>query len=514
LSALLGEPPESVMSAQPQVRGRLNIAAFALLGIICMTGVLVYEQRGLHRVVPLLAGLAVVAAWTRVLTMWRSLIAFLLLVILFVPIKRYNLPGSLPFQLEPYRVVVAALALVWLLSALVDPRVKIRRSVFDAPLMLVLFVTLMSDLVNPERVRPLSSDVLKGQTFFVSFFVVFYLVVSLVRTRADVQFFVRLLAIGGAIIAFFAVIERRTGYNPFNHLSKLFPVLHFEGAGEQFRSGRLRVVGPSQHPIALSVLFVILLPLVIYLVRREGRRWILVAGLYVIAIFATASRTGIIGLLVLGIVYLCLQPRAVLRAWPLAVPLLAAVHVAAPGALGTIRATLNPSAAIAEQESVDVGNVAYGSGRLTDIGPTLSEWSNHPLLGEGFGTRIVTGLSTNARLLDNQWGDTLLETGYFGFLAWIWLFVRAGRRLGGAAAARRDTDDSWLLTGFAASAIAFGVTMFFYDTFSFIQNVFMCFIMLGLASAFLDVLAHERSRVPESEGPQPAELSYRAPLST
>ena len=54
----------------------------------------------------------------------------------------------------------------------------------------VLITALCSDIVNPGRVGTLSSDVLKGQTFFISFFVVLYLVVSLVRTRAELEFFV------------------------------------------------------------------------------------------------------------------------------------------------------------------------------------------------------------------------------------------------------------------------------------------------------------------------------------
>jgi O-antigen ligase len=210
-----------------------------------------------------------------------------------------------------------------------------------------------------------------------------------------------------------------------------------------------------------------------------------VACIYVIAIFSTASRTGIIGLLVLALVYLWLQPARVLRSWPFVIPVLAAVHFAAPGAIGTIRETLNPAGVIKEQSTVTVGDAAYGSGRLTDIGPSLSEWSNKPLLGEGFGTRETTGPNANARLLDDQWLGTLLETGYFGFLAWTWLFVRSIRRLTRAASAEGDSADGWLLTGFAASLAAFAVTMWFYDTFSFIQNVFICFILLGLSAAFL-----------------------------
>jgi O-antigen ligase len=211
----------------------------------------------------------------------------------------------------------------------------------------------------------------------------------------------------------------------------------------------------------------------------------------VIAIFATASRTGIIGLLILGIVYLCLQPRTVLRAWPLALPVLAAVHVAAPGAIGTFRELFNPSSLVSEQTAVTAGNDAYASGRLTDFGPTLGEWSNKPLLGVGFYTRIVNGPKANARILDDQWLATLLETGYFGFLAWIWLFVRSIRRLARAASSEGDTDDGWLLTGFVAAISAFAVTMGFYDAFSFVQNVFVCFILLGLSAAFVNLRTHE-----------------------
>ena len=43
-----------------------------------------------------------------------------------------------------------------------------------------------------------------------------------------------------------------------------------------------------------------------------------------------------------------------------------------------------------------------------------------------------------------------------------------------------DTRDGWLLTGFAGSISAFAVTMGFYDALSFVQNVFVCFILLGL----------------------------------
>ncbi len=55
---------------------------------------------------------------------WRGLVTGLLLIILFVPIRRYVLPGGMPFQLEPYRLYVMLLVGGWALSLLVDKRVQ------------------------------------------------------------------------------------------------------------------------------------------------------------------------------------------------------------------------------------------------------------------------------------------------------------------------------------------------------------------------------------------------------
>ena len=60
---------------------------------------------------------------------WRGLVTGLLLIILFIPIRRYVLPGGMPFQLEPYRLYVMLLVGGWVLSLFVDP-VSVRRDRF------------------------------------------------------------------------------------------------------------------------------------------------------------------------------------------------------------------------------------------------------------------------------------------------------------------------------------------------------------------------------------------------
>ena len=74
----------------------------------------------------------------------------------------------------------------WLASLLVDRRVRVRRSGLEGPVAAVMVTTVGSILVNGGRVSELQSTVLKSLTFLLSFGIVFYLVVSIVRRRSAV----------------------------------------------------------------------------------------------------------------------------------------------------------------------------------------------------------------------------------------------------------------------------------------------------------------------------------------
>lgn len=432
---------------------------------------------------------------------WPAGLALLVLTILFIPINRYELPGGLPFQLEPYRILVAILVTLWIGSLLIDPRVRLRTTGLEGPLLFIVAGAAASDMANPSHVSALASNVAKSLTFFVSFFLVVWMITSLVRTRGQIDSLLKLLVAGGAILAIAAMVERRTHYNVFNHLSTVMPFLRYQGIavtanGEKLvRGGAVRAIGPSQHPIAFSVLFVLLLPLALYLAHRYRRgRWVVMAGLLVLGLFATASRTGIVALVVIGGFYLALKPRAVVRLWPVLLAGVLGVQLLMPGALGNLRQEFFPKGGLIANQADVQGDVGSASGRLAKARPAIDEWSRSALLGEGFGTRVTTGPTSNARILDDQWLGTLLETGFIGFVGWLWLFVRSIRRLV-RAAGRAAEDDSWLLVGLAASSAAFGVSMIAYDAFSFVQTFFVFFILLAIGCAFLNVLAAEAERV-------------------
>ena len=432
---------------------------------------------------------------------WRTLVSLIVLCILFIPIRRYQLPAALPVNLEPYRLIVGLVALAWLASALVQSDLRIRRTGFEGPLLAFGLAVLLGILSNGGRIQALDVNqfVLKKVTFFVSFALVMYMVASVVHSRRDIDWLVGLLVIGGAIVAGLAIVESRTGFNIFDHLQRVMPVLHFDASqlpkwtGE--RGGRVRAYASAQHAIALGAALAMLVPLAVYqgMRTRQGGWWI-ATGVLVLGTMATVSRTAMLMLLAEAVVFVVLKPASMKRMWPLLLPLLVVAHIAAPGTIGAFKDAFFPKGGLVAQQSAGAGT--YGSGRLADLSPGIREWKRTPILGGGFGTRVTDQADplVNAPILDDEWLGTLLETGAAGFLALLWLFARATRRLG-RAARRDDSPRSWLTAGLAAAIVAFAVGMATYDAFSFIQVTFLLFILLGVAASELTLEARQPAAV-------------------
>jgi O-antigen ligase len=436
-----------------------------------------------------LALLVTLAALTRTTTAsWPRLLAVLILVILLIPIRRYALPGDLPFQLELYRLFVAFLVLGWFASLLVDPKVRPRRTGFEGPILLILGGAVASVIANPERVAQYSSEVEKSLMFFLSFVLVLYVTASAIQRIDNVDYLAKTLVIGGAIVAICAVFEARTGTNVFNHLSRVMPFLRDMGdVGGYQRAGtaKMRVFASAQHPIALSAALVMLSPLALYLYRRyRQRRWLFCAGALAAACAATISRTGVIMFLVVGAVFLWLRPKEVRRLWPMLLVVPVAIHFVLPGTLGAVKQSFMPAGGLVSEQHASANTA--GSGRLADLGPGLDLWQRQPLLGQGYGTQVVNmnagGVESN--ILDDQWLGTLIGTGVVGFFGWLWFFVRAIRRFG-AEAKRDQSERGWLLAAIAASVAAYAVGMVTFDAFAFIQVTFLMFIFVGLGAALL-----------------------------
>jgi polysaccharide biosynthesis protein PslJ len=431
---------------------------------------------------------AMLAALThRFFLRWEIQVSVIVLTILLIPLDRYELPGNLPFNLEPYRLLVALIVAGWCASLLGDPAMRWKRIGLFGPLLGIYFAVLASDALNIPRIEhyDIMPEVTKSLTQFVSYLLVLLFVTSVITRREQLDTVVKALVGGGAIVSFLSLVHYHTGLNIFDHFG-VIPLLELSPGGipadglEQ-RGGGARVYASAEHPIALGAALAMLLPLGVYAGRRWGTRfWWFATALIGVAALATVARTGATMLLTVLVVFLLLKPLDMLRLWKWAIPFLIAVHLLAPGAMGSLKNAFFPQGGlIAEQQSA---HSSVSSNRLADIGPGLQEWWQRPYFGYGFGTRITEPLNpkNNALILDNQWLSQLLEVGLAGTLALLWLMGRSFRRL--AIGARGDpSPHGWLLAGIAAAIAAFGIGMITFDAFAFGQVTFLFFLLIGLA---------------------------------
>jgi hypothetical protein len=452
-----------------------------------MLAAAVVVGRGVQPAAAMLIVVSAVVAWHRWMFTWHVLLGCVIGVVLFVPVGRYSMAIPLPFGLELYRVAVGLVLLVWMASLLVDPTVRLRRTPLDAPVALIVAASLGSVAVNIGRVAPLATAVLKGLTLFLSFIIFFYFISSVVTSVASVVVVTKILVSGVAVVAFFSIVEQRTGFNVFDHVRSVFPFVRFEGSITSVRFGLIRAVGSADHPIALGVMFASALPLGVALAKAISRAWWFPTFVILIGVLATASRTPILALMAATFAFIWLRPRDILPLLPLTIPLLIVIKIAAPGSIATVKSLFFPppgESLIASQRTL-AGDPTLISGRANLV-PRIIDGMHRPLLGQGVGTRQTgdTNPLRNSPILDNQWLGLFLDVGFIGLFAWVWLIVRTIRRLGRIARTRGSPDDL-LAAAFVASIAGFAIAMFTYDSLAFVQETFIFWTILALGGTLI-----------------------------
>ena len=469
-------------SAAPGSARRAEIALWVVVAIM-VAAALGAATRGIQPafvvgacVVPL-----VLVAFQRTLLSWQTMLGAIIVVILFIPIRRYTVAAGGPIELEPYRVLIAIVLGCWFLALAADPDVRWKATGYGVPIAVLWFGILGSVVGNLGRVNANSEAVLKAITFFASYFLVMSFVTSVVKRDDQLDRIIKLLVGGAGIVACAALYEWRTGINLFNGLGRFLPFLVYQDIGEaMIRGSGARALASAQHPIALGAALVMMLPLAVYLFQRTRQLiWLGAGGVMTLGALSTGSRTAAIMLVVVLGTFAWLKRDEIVRMLPLFLVLLVAIQGVMPGTLASFKFILNPAYIVKEQSESE----GTGAGRIADLGPSLSQWAHgNPFVGQGFGTRATSGdVEGGAQILDDQWLGTLLEIGAIGVIGLAWLFIRGIRNMA-RRAREEDGADGWLATCLCASLLAWTIGLATYDAFAFIQVTFLSFIMLGFAS--------------------------------
>lgn len=324
----------------------------------------------------------------------------------------------------------------------------------------------------------------------------------------DMERLLKVIELLVAAAAFMAVVGLLQYYNIFDFAASAnFPglALNAETVSDYVikRSGLNRVSGTATHPIELSVVLSMTLPLALNMAlfgprAKRVRNWAL-AGLIASVIPLTVSRSGILAAGTALLVYaVTLKFRTILNLLPLAFAGMAAILVLAPGVLGTLRGFL-----------LATGTEPSSTARTDDYPIVFAQWQEHPILGRGPGTYLPQLYI----VLDNQYLLTLLSAGALGLGAYVVLLCTGyslGRR---AHRLARDERQRQLGQALAAGLVAAMVSSFTFDAMSFTAMFVVTHLLVGLAAALWRIAVRDgpvsTGAAPAATAPSPSAAAHR-----
>jgi hypothetical protein len=412
------------------------------------------------------------------------ILAGFLAMIFFVPIGSTSLKVHLPVdsRIDRFAVIVLILSWFWFggdqRAFLRTPRSKL----FVTAACIFLVLAVASLLLDIGRIVNLGDLELAAKRFALlgSFLVFSWFTLTALRFE-DIRGFATYLIGLAVLMAIGMLIERRTGYNIFYSWSSaiLGPIANVGPSPTDIHpvfgtEGRLVVVGPTAHGLAATTMLVVVMPFALVRVLEATSRkswWLNAAAitLMVAGALATDRKTALLVPIAVLIYVACYRPRQVLRLAPVGIiVLLGVVHVAAPGALGTV---LSVNKAVSSNSTKK---------RVSDFGDVAPDILAHPVLGRGFGT-LDPEKPAQFRINDDEYLDELWEVGALGLAAFLWMILTPVLLARSAIRTRGPTVSSLALAT-SGGCIAFLVVCALFDALSFPQAPYMFFLVAALTT--------------------------------
>lgn len=412
------------------------------------------------------------------------LLAGFLAMVFFVPIAATELKVHLPVdsRIDRFAVIVLILAWTWYGG---DQRAFLRThrsKLFVTAALIFLTVAVASLLLDAERIINLGDFKLAEKRFALlgSFLVLSWFVLTALRFE-DVRGFASYLIGLATMMSVGMLIERHTGYNVFYEWSRaiLRPIANVGPSPTDIHpvfgdEGRVVVVGPTQHGLAASAMLVMVMPFALVRVfdataLRSRLLNTAAFGLMVAGSMATDRKTALVAAAAVMLYITLHRPRQVLRYAPVGIVVLALfVHVAAPGAIGTVT----------DVQAVAASNsTTHRVGDFTDIVPDVLA---HPVIGRGFGS-LDPEKPSQFRINDDEYIDELWEVGFVGLAAFAWMILAPIVIAYPAIRSRGPTISSLALAA-SGGCVAFLVVCALFDALSFPEAPYMFFVVAALTT--------------------------------
>lgn len=413
---------------------------------------------------------------------WPWVLAVFYGFVLLVPIDATTINVSLPLGSQVNRFAVVIVVLIWLVLG-GDKKTIWRSSrgkMYVSAVAIFWLVLLVGDFAGSSRMIRLNEWTLaeKQIPLLASFFVIGWFTLTALRPR-DLPGMGTYLIWLGVIFALGVLVESRTGYNVFYSVMRplLKPIATVGQTPTQLNGaltddGRVVVVGSTEHGLAaVTVLATVMGFALIRVFDAPNRRtWCLNAlafALMVAAAISTQKKTSIVVLLAVILFVGLHRRRQFVRLLPLGVVLIGAVHVLAPGNLGTI---LDPALWLKSSST------AHRDNDLSSLWPDITA---HPLIGRGYGS-VDVDLPNQFRILDDQLMGILWQMGAVGLISYVGMVIAPIMDARKARRSRRDPAIARVAIASSAGCLAFLVVNGLFDALSFSEAPYMFFLLAGM----------------------------------
>jgi hypothetical protein len=437
--------------------------------------------------------------WPHTTRLLPWLLAGFLTLLFLVPVTDVSLDVPTPVDPTIDRFALSGVICVWILVAWLRRRPQVRAEhpqLFLWATVTFVSIALLSLVMNAADVA--SHDLLglaqNRLAVLLSLVLLGWFTVAAMRP-GELANFSLLLIVLASVVAVGIIWERRTGYNVFYSLigHSFDPVASVASSPTDIHpelsdQSRAVIVGPTDHPLAATTMLAMAFPFAIvgFMDAKRDQRWLyaLAAALIFGAALATERKTAVVAPLAAGAVIAAYRPRAAVRLLPLGLVTIIVIHLAAPGALGTIYQLRHP---FSVSSSVD---------RTDDYVAISPDFLARPLLGWGYGTRDVSQVD-RVRILDNEYLNEVLTVGLIGTMAFIAMIISAmvvaDRAIRGGNPARAGPA-----LAASAACMAFLVASALFDSMSFVQAPYLFFLVAGIAvvAASRDVPARAEHPIP------------------
>ena len=427
--------------------------------------------------------------WPRTSRVLPWMLAMFIAMVWLVPFDQIQLKFSLPITLPLDRLFLPIIFGVWVLTMRAGGpgAPTIRRTWIHVAIAVFGVVALLSVVLNAPGLNHTLELMagIKRIPLFASYGVLFIVFASVVRP-SEVNAYVKYMLILAVVTSVGMLIEYRASYNIFYSLAHtLFPSQLFtvpSATDGVDALGRRLVRGASSQPLEAVGMLSLALPIALVGIMR-AKRWgprlwyCLAACLLLAAMASTYRKSSLIAPVSVVATLAYFRPRQMIKMAPLAVVMLGAVHVAAPGAFGSVTAQLNSN-------RLNVPTVSDRVNRYDAVRPDL--WS-HLAFGRGMGTYDHVA----HRILDSEVLDRLVETGILGLVSYMMMMVATvlvARRL---IRTRGPTATAVAMMG-AAAAVSFIVVSTLYDALEFPHAPYLFLCMAGLVAV---MSSHEQEEV-------------------